>query len=146
MKLCTTCGNEIEDASWKCPFCEELQTPAGKTRGRDVATLNLEKGLPAVDEALDKLDRDLVSHRQSGIKLVRVIHGWGSSGTGGKIKQAVRKRLSSAARRKAIREFLPGENYSKTTNAGRKLLAAHPSLRSSLRSGSDNPGITFVEI
>ena len=44
-----------------------------------------------------------------------------------------------------ISTFLPGEDYSKATNLGRNLMSRCPDLRSSERSDSQNPGITFVE-
>ena len=149
MKACTTCGNEIDDNAWKCPFCECQQRsfpgPRQK-KGLRIATVNLEEDLPSVDEAMCKLERDLASLKRERIGVVRIIHGWGSSGAGGRIKAACHKRLVGKRRQKAIRSYLPGDDYSDTTNAGRALLSAHPSLRASLRSDRENPGITFVEL
>jgi len=103
MKLCTTCGNEIDDCAWLCPFCEHQQHGASAPRerqGRRVATVNLKKDLPSVDEAMDKLEQQLVSLKHQRVGVVRLVHGWGSSGTGGIIKAACHRHLAAKARRK----------------------------------------------
>ena len=149
MKLCTTCGNEIGDDVWRCPFCEERQDAApppsrAQARGR-IETLNLKEDRPTVEEALLRLDRELDAARAQGIALVRVIHGYGSSGIGGDIKAAVRRRLAARRHARRLRGFMAGEDYSDRTPAGRHLLAAHPGLRAALRTDRANPGITLVE-
>ena len=91
MKICSTCGNEIPDDEWKCPYCDNYQEPGRSSRrtgGEKIKTINLKKGMPFVDEALDTLSVELDLARSQGVKVLRVIHGYGSSGTGGKIKQA----------------------------------------------------------
>lgn len=99
-----------------------------------------------MEEALARLERELQSGKRNGVALIRVVHGYGSSGTGGKIRTACRQHLTAKRKMKTIRGFLPGDDYSDTTQAGRALLSTHPRLRSSLRTDSRNPGITFVEL
>jgi hypothetical protein len=124
-----------------------MPSAGGRSRKpKRIVTLNLEKGLPRVEDALASLDRQIAAARMEGVALIRVIHGWGSSGTGGTIRTAVRGQLESHARTRHIRSFLPGERYSESSSGGRNLLAAHPSLRASLRTDRENPGITFVEL
>jgi hypothetical protein len=81
-----------------------------------------------------------------GVRLIRIIHGWGSSGSGGHIRDAVRKVLAGYVRARRVRRFVSGEEYSEDTASGRELMAAHAALRQSLRTDRDNPGITFVEM
>lgn len=149
MKLCHTCGNEITDGLRICPFCGDTQQSTSGPKRRpalNIATLNLKQGLPTVDEAILKLERELVSLKHSGVGVVRVIHGWGSSGTGGKIKAAFHKLFAGKLGHKDIRSFLPGEHYSDKNTKGRELLEAYPLLRSDLRTDRNNPGITFIEL
>ena len=146
--ICNTCGNEIPDRG-DCPFCGNFQhaTPSGRPkRKRRVVTVNLEQGRPSTDEAIARLDLELAAARMKGVILIRIIHGWGSSGTGGKIKTAVRSHLKSLQRAARLRSITAGEEFSDRTNRGRDLLNAHPTLRSSLKTDSENPGITFVEV
>ncbi len=148
MKACTTCGNEIGDRVWKCPYCEEVQTgpPPEPAKLSAVPSINLKVGLPTVDGALRKLKRELQDAKSDRRRLVRVIHGYGSTGVGGEIRVAVRKQLRTMLAAKKIQSFLAGEDYSDSTIAGEALLARHLGLRNSLRTDSRNPGITFVEL
>jgi hypothetical protein len=148
MRICGRCGNDFEGGG-DCPYCGAFEVPSVGGRRRKpkrIVTLNLEKDLPRVEEALAALDRQIAAARMEGVTLIRVIHGWGSSGTGGKIRTAVRRQLETNARTRHIRGFLPGERYSESTSGGRNLLATHTSLRASLRTDRENPGITFVEL
>ena len=49
--------------------------------------------MPQVHEALQRMERELALARQEKTKLLKLIHGYGSSGPGGDIRIAVQKRL-----------------------------------------------------
>ena len=148
MPICSTCGNEIEDRG-SCPHCGGWSLPIGKSGRRQpkpgVVTINLERGRPTVEMALSKLDREIATARMSNSRLLRVIHGWGSSGEGGAIRTAVLGHLASLLRSRRVRGFLNGLDYSRDTNQGRTLLARFPVLEDSLKSDRDNAGVTFIE-
>jgi hypothetical protein len=148
MRICGRCGNDFEGGG-DCPYCGAFEMPSAggrRKKPKKIVTLNLEKGLPRVEEAVASLDRQIAAARMEGVTLMRVIHGWGSTGTGGKIKAAVHLQLGAHTRSRNVRGFLPGERYSELTSGGKNLLASYPSLRSTLRSDRENPGITFVEL
>ncbi len=48
--------------------------------------------MPQVHEALQRLTRELTLARQQKHSLLKIIHGYGSSGAGGDIRIAVQKR------------------------------------------------------
>ena len=48
----------------------------------EVYTVNLEEGMPYVDEALEHLEKSLRRAKNGGCKVVKFIHGYGSSGKG----------------------------------------------------------------
>ena len=146
-KDCEVCGNPIPAQAFTCRFCEASQSVENfpKTRERVIRS-NLEAGLPTVDQALERLERDLREARSCGAKLVRIIHGYGSSGQGGKIRDAVRRELGRKLARGEVKDVTPGENYSSTTNAGRDLLARFKELKTTERSDNSNHGLTIVEI
>lgn len=149
MKICETCGNEIEAGAWKCPFCEADAKPILPQPGTSaprIVTINLKADLPVVAEALRRLGVQLEAARSRGANLVRVIHGYGSGGSGGKIKEAARRRLRRLASEGRIRRMIAGEDYSKSGREGRSLLKAYPPLKNSLRTDTRNRGITFVEL
>jgi hypothetical protein len=149
MKICETCGNEIEAGARKCPFCGADSKPEPREPGTPaprIETINLKQDLPVVDEALRRLSVQLEAARARGARLVRVIHGYGSGGTGGKIKEAVHRRLARLERDGRIRRMTAGEDYSRSGGEGRNLLKAYPLLKKSLRTDAGNRGITFVEL
>ena len=47
------------------------------------ATINLEAGFPSVDDARRRLVSEMQSARARGVRVIKVVHGWGSSGEGG---------------------------------------------------------------
>ncbi len=149
MKTCSTCGNDIPDDESKCRYCDSHQQPGRSSRrtgGEKIKTINLKKGMPFVDEALDTLALELDLARSQGVRVLRVIHGYGSSGTGGKIKQAVIQELASLSRAGRVHAYVVGDRYSEDTNQGRDLLSQFPGLGSTLVSDRHNPGITFVQL
>jgi len=81
-----------------------------------------------------------------GVRVLRVIHGWGSSGTGGKLRDACRFFLYQEMKAKRLKGVLPGDDYSRAALAGRALMSRYEELRSSERSDAQNPGITMVEL
>ncbi len=149
MKICSTCGNEIPEDEWKCRYCDSYQQPGRSSTGTGegkIKTINLKKGMPFVDEALATLSLELDLARSQGVQVLRIIHGYGSSGTGGKIKQAVIQELASLSRAKRVHAYVVGDRYSEDTNQGRDLLSQFPGLGSTLVSDRHNPGITFVQL
>ena len=154
MKTCPVCGEDIAAVSSVCPYCETPQAAGAPLRAgmpfpgaSPIANINLEDGLPTVDEALARLKARLGSAEASGARLVRVIHGWGSaSGGGGKIRPAVRRWLVGQLEGGRFRSVLPGDRYSHTEPEGRALIRRFPELTSTERQDRHNPGITFVEL
>ena len=53
--------------------------------------------MPLVCEALERLDRELSAARQEKAKLLKLIHGYGSTGAGGDIRIAAQNRLLEMA-------------------------------------------------
>lgn len=147
MKLCDTCGNDIPDASVTCRFCGSAQSSFSQARPRvRVQTIRLESGLPTVEIGLARLQRELSSAQSNGVRVLRVIHGWGSSGVGGKLCEACRAFLRRELAAKRVKTIILGEDYSRATAAGRELMSRHHDLRASERPDANNPGITFVEL
>ena len=82
--------------------------------------------------------------RQQKCSLLKVIHGYGSTGAGGDIRVAVQRRLYDLAEAGQIRNCIFGENWSKGDDATWRLLQAQPALKSDPDLGRGNQGITVV--
>ena len=100
--------------------------------------------MPSVHEALTRLDREIALARQQKHRLVKLIHGYGSTGAGGDIRIAIQRRLQERAEDGQIRGCIFGENWAKSDEATWRLLQAHPDLKSDADLGRHNQGITIL--
>jgi hypothetical protein len=107
-------------------------------------TVNLKSDLPAVRTALERLERELALARAGGLKALKVIHGYGSTGAGGDIRIAVQNRLLVFKENGSIRGCIFGENWSKSHELAWGLLRSNPSLKDDADLGRANRGITIV--
>jgi hypothetical protein len=146
-KNCERCGNPISAQSFTCRFCGFSQSLENfpKTVER-VISANLENGMPTVEQALERFRRRLREASASGARVLKVIHGYGSTGRGGKIRDALRRELGRMLARGEVAAVVAGEEYSSATLAGRDLLARFKELKATERSDSMNPGITLIEL
>jgi hypothetical protein len=108
------------------------------------AVINLEKGRPTVDAALMRLKLELSTMRRIGVQTIKIIHGYGSTGTGGAIRQAARQYLCDQVKCEKVKAFCPGENFGPFENAGRQIIALVPALYKDQDWGHQNDGITMV--
>lgn len=109
-----------------------------------VKTVILKSDMPSVQEALQRLDREIALARQGRVAVLKVVHGYGSTGSGGDIRIAVQRRLHDLAEAGQIRGCIFGENWSKTDEATWRLLQAQSDLKGDADLGRRNQGITVV--
>lgn len=151
LPLCAICGNEFDPGLLRCPFCgtkAEEPWPTHKKKSQQAALLhrvvNLERGHPAAMQALDRLDREIALCLLRDVRVLTLIHGYGSSGKGGVIRQEVRRRLNFLQYQGKISEIIEGERFTPLAGPGRQLLRRFPALREHRDFGRANPGITVV--
>ena len=109
-----------------------------------IKTVNLKADRPSVAQALLRLDREISLARQQKHPVLKVIHGYGSTGAGGDIRIAVQRRLHEFAEAGQIRGYVFGEDWSKTNDQAWQLLRERPELKSDPDLGRQNLGITIV--
>jgi hypothetical protein len=109
-------------------------------------TLNLEAGLPTLEEARRRLLVELEAARHHGIRLLKVVHGYGSGGSDGTLCVGIRRSLRLRIKEGKAVHFVPGERFSTDAVEARELLRKYPSLRSDRDLNRANPGITVVEL
>ncbi len=100
--------------------------------------------MPTVAEALQHLDRELARARQTGCGVVKLVHGYGSTGAGGEIRIAAQRRLTEMAGRGEIRACIFGEAWAKSDEQAWALINARPELKQDHDLGRRNQGITIV--
>jgi hypothetical protein len=107
-------------------------------------TINLEEDRPSVEQMRTLLDRSLLVARHDGIQIVKLIHGYGSSGVGGKLRVAVRTSLSRYKKSAMIRDFIAGEDFRISNETTWALLKSAPEIKQDRDLGRQNKGITLV--
>lgn len=111
-----------------------------------IKTVNLKPDMPAVAEALQRLEREVALARQEKANPLKLVHGYGSKGEGGDIRIAVQERLVEMTRCGQIRGCIFGEDWTKSDETTWKLLQSHPELKTDSDLGRHNRGITIVLI
>jgi hypothetical protein len=106
--------------------------------------VNLEEGMPSSQEALSKLARELAIAKQQGHSLIKLIHGYGSSGVGGDLRIAIQNRLGEMGDNAQISGYIFGEDWTIANETTWKLTKAHPEIKQDRDLGKKNPGITIV--
>ena len=109
-----------------------------------IRLIDLEIGRPTVFQALGQLNYELGVARREGSEIVKLVHGYGSSGKGGEIRIAVQRRLTEMARAGQIRSCIFGEDWSKADERAWSLLQSRPELKQDKHLGRKNLGITIV--
>ena len=106
--------------------------------------VNLEQGMPFVDAAIKRLTHELHQSRKMKMTVLKIIHGYGSSGTGGKIRTQSRRYLERIAEQGEIRAFITGEKFSIFDENTRAAIDLCPALRSDRDLERHNNGVTFI--
>jgi Smr domain len=109
-----------------------------------VKIVNVEEGLPDRLQAIGRLESALQRARKDGTKVLKIVHGYGSSGVGGILRPVVRNFLRQAKERGEIRLFVNGESFSSFDSRSKELLGVNPELVLDRDLGGGNKGITLV--
>jgi hypothetical protein len=112
----------------------------------NIKVVNIEAGMPTVDEGCRKLYFEIVTAKRQGVKVLKVIHGYGSSGVGGSLKKGIAEYLAANKKKGFIKAFVPGEDWDIFNQTSRDLLEKCGDLRKDNDLGNGNPGITVVLI
>jgi hypothetical protein len=109
-----------------------------------VRTFNVESDFPSLDEARRQVAQEIRNAKQQGIRALKVIHGWGSSGKGGKLCHGLRKSFVLRKKEGVIRDFVPGEDFSIFNKTVLAMLDAVPALRGDPDLNLTNEGVTVL--
>lgn len=113
----------------------------GRSELREV---DLERGMPPVDQALKQLTFELRRSRSLGYAAVKLIHGYGSTGKGGRIRLEARALLGRMAARGEVGQVVFGEDFSIFDPATREAFLRCPALRRDRDLERHNNGVTIV--
>jgi hypothetical protein len=109
-----------------------------------VKTINLEAGFPSREEAYQRLEDELQRAKKDHVGVLKIIHGYGSSGSGGVLRYAVRNFLRQKKEAGVIAAFISGESFSSFDERSKLVLRIAPNLLMDKDLGAANRGITVV--
>ena len=146
--ICAVCGNEFGEGGSVCRYCQSPveQLEVAKSRGFQYRIVNIKQGMPVVSVALDRLKREITVAKAEGIQVMIVIHGYGSSGKGGAIREECRKTLDHLVQNGTLSALIPGEEFSRRSGPGSAILRRFPQLSENTYLGKRKKGITLVQI
>ena len=146
---CPHCGNPTDDELHHCRWCdlriEGSKSPSPRER---LVTLNLKAGQPTVDEARKRLHQKLREIPAANCPVLKVIHGYGSSGVGGKIREGLVKTLGRLVREGKIKAYSMGMDHELPVEKINSLLkhgkGQKDDLSRRVKSDLSNPGVSFL--
>jgi len=108
--------------------------------------VNLEDGRPTLNLAKYRLDYELKYCRRLKIGIIKLIHGYGSSGAGGRLRTGIRTYLDELIEDGAVKFYVRGEDFSIFNADTIKLLDSCDPLRKEHDLNRSNNGVTYVMI
>lgn len=106
--------------------------------------INLEDGKPTVADALNLLKMNVNNAKSGNVGCLYIIHGYGSSGKGGAIRDKTRQWLNAQARNGIVKCVINGEDFNIFNFKALELKNTYKELELLLK--VCNHGITIVEL
>jgi len=100
--------------------------------------------MPTADDAIRRITYNIRNSKTLGIKALKIIHGYGSTGMGGKIRVEARRYLGDQKRKGFICDYIAGEDFSIFDAATLKAFLICDDLRHDADLERHNNGITIV--
>jgi hypothetical protein len=107
-------------------------------------TFNVEAGLPTLDEARRLVIAEIKQAKRDGARVLKVIHGYGSSGKGGALCIGLRKSFRLRKKEGVIKDFIAGEDFSIFNDTALALVEAVPEVRGDPDLNATNEGVTIL--
>lgn len=107
-------------------------------------TVNLESGMPTVRECIERLENELKRSKEYGVKVLKIIHGYGSSGKGGRLRIELRSDLAMRKESGKIKDIIFGEDFSIFNESTRKIIHLDREIKEDRDLERHNNGITLI--
>jgi len=106
-------------------------------------TFNIKDDMPDRLEAGRRL-AEIIRACQGKDQVIKIIHGYGSSGVGGSIKHSIHKSLRNKLKKEAIKGFIPGEAFGQLMGFDVTIQTYGHLLKGDQDYKKMNDGITYV--
>lgn len=108
--------------------------------------INIKKDFPNTDYAMFLIDQEIKYSKAVGCRAFVIIHGYGSHGQGGAIKEAVKTYLPELKKKKIISDYVFGENWGDMNQVKMRMCEICPELILHENLQGLNPGVSIVLI
>ena len=106
--------------------------------------VNIKENSPTVEEALANFEIELENAKLQNAKILKVIHGYGSSGVGGAILRKLKQTLPHLKRTNQIKDYFSGATFNIANEKVCSLILKVPDLALDEDLSHQNIGVTFV--
>ena len=145
MTICPICGENVSSKKKRCPYCGTKLTSNGiKTAPKKLVVFNIEESFPICDQAKQLLYKSIFSAKHENAKILKIIHGYGSSGVGGELRYCLREYLTSLSHRGVVKFWTAGEEFTSMFSSGKRILSTFPWVKSDSDYNRQNKGVTLI--
>lgn len=106
--------------------------------------LNLKQDMPTANEAIKRVTYHIRNGRSQGCTAIKFIHGYGSTGKGGRIRTEVRRYLDNEKYQRRVKLVITGEEFSIFDEDTRAAFMVCDDLRRDSDLERHNNGVTIV--
>lgn len=122
---------------------KKIASGASESSMKRLKEINLEEGKPTVADALMILKSSIGNAKSGNVGCLYIIHGYGSSGKGGAIREKARQWLNAQARNGDVKCVINGEDFDLFNVKALELKNKYKELEQLLK--VCNHGVTVVE-
>ncbi|HEX4920044.1 MAG TPA: hypothetical protein VFV92_04820 [Candidatus Bathyarchaeia archaeon] len=113
--------------------------------GSNVRIVNLlESCFPSIDKTCRHVDHLIRESRKTGVRVMKLIHGYDSTGAGKRLRLGLRAHLWQREKDGEIRAFIPGERWAQFDQQSRELLKQVPESIVDSDFCRTNKGVTLI--
>lgn len=109
-----------------------------------IRVVNIKEDNPNSDYAMYLLDMEIKYSKAVGNRVIVAIHGYGSHGVGGAIKEAIKAYLPKLKKNKTITDYVFGENWGDTNETKNLICRIAPDAIVNEHLGSPNAGVSII--
>jgi hypothetical protein len=109
-----------------------------------IKIVTIKAGMPSVDEARKKLIDEIETACNTGVRILKIIHGYGSTVVGGALRLAIRKSLNYRKKDGQVENIIYGERFDRNNEDIKQTVKRYPALSSGSDYNSNNEGVTIA--
>jgi hypothetical protein len=111
-----------------------------------IREINIKRDWPTVEVASVRLREELQRASRNGSKIVKLIHGYGSTGKGGVLREELRDQLTAMQKSGHLKQVIYGENFSMFDPTTADLTGKYSELLKDHDYNRSNRGITIIAL